>query len=109
MPESMGWAEKAAAEIIRRVASAGPHKASFAIIIQSEFARNAIARIIVAEWVAANVSPYSEDLDFDRASGACVCDRCGLHYRDHPDERAVLSNTGEPFLVVLCDGRRVKL
>jgi hypothetical protein len=103
-----GWAEKAAYEILAWMV-ASPEVARIVGAAGFEQARNHLARIIVAQWVAANVPPYSEALDFDRASGACVCDRCGLAYRDHPDERAVLSNTGEPFLVVLCDGRRVKL
>jgi hypothetical protein len=55
-----------------------------------------------------DLPPMTDELDCDRADGRCVC-RCGLEYRDHPGDPAVLSNFGEPFLTILCDGRRVKL
>lgn len=38
-----------------------------------------------------------------RASGLCVCRRCGLPYADHPHD------VDEPDLVILCDRSRVKL
>jgi hypothetical protein len=103
MPEPIGWAERAAEQILSRVIldpiGVGSASRSLARII--------IARIIVAEWIAAHVPPY--DGDDDRADGACVCTDCGLAYRDHPDEVATLSDQGYPFLKTLCDGSRVKL
>jgi hypothetical protein len=44
-----------------------------------------------------------------RAHGECRCDACGLTYYRHPPDVYELSNDGEPFLRVLCDGTRVKL
>lgn len=44
-----------------------------------------------------------DDPVWHRASGACICDKCGLPYRDHPVE--------EEFNIDrrLCDGRIVHL
>lgn len=39
----------------------------------------------------------------DRADGGCVCDRCGLHYRDHPTVE------GLEYLNVTCAWKVVKL
>jgi hypothetical protein len=44
-----------------------------------------------------------------RASGDCICDVCGKEYRQHPVDEEQLSYTGDPFLIVLCSGDRVKL
>lgn len=44
-----------------------------------------------------------------RASQACICDRCGKQYGDHPMDESELSWQNEPFLHVLCNGDRVKL
>jgi hypothetical protein len=41
--------------------------------------------------------------EFQRASGLCVCDHCGLEYQLHP---AIGSDM---LLVVTCDGRFWKL
>lgn len=46
---------------------------------------------------------------FTRASGDCVCVLCGKEYRKHPHDMDDLGYDGEPFLRLLCDGRRVKL
>jgi len=46
---------------------------------------------------------------FLRASGDCVCDVCGDQYRHHPHDMKQLGYGDEPFLRVLCNGRRVKL
>jgi hypothetical protein len=43
------------------------------------------------------------------AAGDCVCDVCGREYRQHPVDEDQLSYTGDPFLIVLCNGDRVKL
>ncbi len=40
--------------------------------------------------------------DFGRASDQCVCAGCGLEYIEHPQGP-------EPILVILCDGKQVKL
>ncbi len=56
-----------------------------------------------------DLPPMTEEQDHDRAGGGCVCARCGLEYRDHPQDPMVISNAGELFLTILCDGRRVKL
>lgn len=42
--------------------------------------------------------------DFNRVSGRCVCEVCGLHYDDHP----TLWPDKCPTLVVLCRGEAVK-
>ena len=39
----------------------------------------------------------------DRASGLCVCDVCGLEYYDHP------ADPREPWMTIVCSGRRYKL
>lgn len=39
----------------------------------------------------------------DRADGGCVCERCGLAYRDHPYVE------GHEYLNVTCDWKVVKL
>lgn len=44
-----------------------------------------------------------------RASGMCICEICGKEYWKHPDDEGELSYDGKPFLVVLCNGDRVKL
>jgi len=46
---------------------------------------------------------------FIRASGDCVCEVCGDQYRHHPHDMKQLGYNDEPFLRVLCNGRRVKL
>lgn len=50
-------------------------------------------------------------IEFTRASGAGICRQCNEEYRKHPLDRRpeALGYDGEPFLHVLCDGRRVKL
>lgn len=40
--------------------------------------------------------------DFGRAEGGCVCPKCRLPYREHPIGL-------EDHLVLLCDGKQVKL
>ncbi len=42
-------------------------------------------------------------VDFDRASGLCVCPACGRDYYSHPQFKPA------PFLNQLCDGTLVKL
>lgn len=44
-----------------------------------------------------------------RASGDVVCNGCGALYREHALDWRYLSNDGEPFLHLLCNGRLVKL
>lgn len=44
-----------------------------------------------------------------RASGQCVCDRCGKEFIRHPLDFWELGYDGEPVLHVLCNGDRVKL
>lgn len=41
--------------------------------------------------------------EFTRASHLCTCEHCGDTYAYH------VSDPFEPWLTVLCDGRRVKL
>ncbi len=57
----------------------------------------AFARI--ARNMAAMIDWPREDA-MERASGLCVCEKCGLNYADHPQENA---------LVLTCDGRLWKL
>ena len=42
--------------------------------------------------------PFEDKME--RASGQCVCEKCGLEYFDHPEENG---------LVLTCDGRLWKL
>lgn len=44
-----------------------------------------------------------------RASGESICDICGREYRQHPADEEQLSYDDQPFLIVLCNGDRVKL
>lgn len=44
-----------------------------------------------------------------RAAGDCVCEACGKEYRRHPYDFWELSYDDRPFLMVLCNGDRVKL
>jgi len=48
-----------------------------------------IAMQLDAFWYADN--------DFERASGDCICESCGLRYYDHPQKAN--------GLVLTCDGR----
>ena len=50
-----------------------------------------------------------DDWDFYRASGLCICDQCGKTYYKHPEDKEHLSFDGHPYLVILCNGDRVKL
>jgi len=52
-----------------------------------------------------------DDLDYSRAGGDAVCEKCQKTLRDHPlDWRAAASGPGGvPYLHVLCDGSSVKL
>lgn len=54
--------------------------------------------------------PYDENKDY-RASGQCICPECGYEYYLHPEDTAPerLSYDGNPFLIILCNGDRVKL
>lgn len=52
--------------------------------------------------VFALVEPVEDD-DWYRAGGTVVCEVCGWEYRDHADDPR------EPWMTLLCDGRRVKL
>jgi len=45
-----------------------------------------------------------------RASGDCLCDRCGKSYYRHPFNMDFLSGIdGTPYMHQLCDGSLVKL
>jgi hypothetical protein len=46
---------------------------------------------------------------FGRASGTCVCIRCGREYYEHPYDGGDQTYDGQPTLKVLCDLSRVKL
>jgi hypothetical protein len=46
---------------------------------------------------------------FHRASGDCICEDCGEVYYDHQYDMEELGYDGQPFLIVLCNGERVKL
>lgn len=48
-------------------------------------------------------------LDIERASHECVCTCCGKTYIEHPMDPQELDWLGQPYIHVLCDGRRVKL
>lgn len=47
--------------------------------------------------------------DFDRASGAGICEVCSVPYIDHPADWRIVSDQHRAFLNILCDGRLVKL
>lgn len=48
--------------------------------------------------------------NWERASGECVCDRCGLSYWQHPPCPWFVDRvTGSPWLHRLCNGKLVKL
>lgn len=49
------------------------------------------------------------DFVFNTASPNKVCSRCQRAYWQHPMDTGKLSQTGHPFLQLLCSGRRVKL
>ena len=49
------------------------------------------------------------EVNFYRASGECICDKCGKEYWRHPRDKENLDFHGEPFLKILCNGDRVKL
>lgn len=53
----------------------------------------------MARNMAAMIDWPHED-KMERASGQCVCEKCGLDYYDHPEENG---------LVLTCDGRLWKL
>ena len=53
----------------------------------------------MTERMAAMIDWPPEDA-FERASGLCICDECGLEYFDHPEEDG---------LVLTCNGRLLKL
>lgn len=53
--------------------------------------------------------PVRGEPDYDRASGDMVCSMCDCHYHEHPLDWRLIGYGNVPFLVVLCDGSRVKL
>ncbi len=56
-------------------------------------------------WTVEDGGPLPFE-DMDRAGGEVKCEVCGLEYRQHPPDLGELSNNDEPFLVVLCEGRK---
>jgi hypothetical protein len=50
-----------------------------------------------------------ERISYLRVSGKCICFECGKTFLQHPLDMSILDNTGEPWLNILCNGRRVKL
>ena len=44
-----------------------------------------------------------------RASGDAICEICQKEFREHPVDEGQLSYSGDPFLLILCNGDRVKL
>lgn len=47
--------------------------------------------------------------EFKRVSGDCICEICGKIYYDHEYGMEEIGYDGRPFLIVLCNGDRVKL
>ena len=47
--------------------------------------------------------------DFVRAGGDVECISCGKTYYKHPLDINIKSYSGEPFLHIICGGKRVKL
>lgn len=45
----------------------------------------------------------------ERVDGRCLCEVCGNEFSVHPDDWRILGYNHVPDLVVLCDGKRVKL
>lgn len=65
-----------------------------------QFRRQAQA---MAEMLAQGLAD-GEKFDADRASGECLCETCGLEYRDHPS-----IDKDCPSLVIVCSGKLYKL
>lgn len=54
-------------------------------------------------WMAANMAAmidWPSEEKMMRASGNCICEKCGLEYFDHPEENG---------LHLTCEGKLVKL
>lgn len=47
--------------------------------------------------------------DMIRASGDCICEKCGKKYYDHPYIENALDGEGHPYLHVICNNLIVKL
>jgi hypothetical protein len=72
-------------------------------------ARRPVIRDGAAFASASDFLPRSRPEDMVRAGGDCVCAQCGEPYRRHAHDPYESDASGEPWLTVLCDGRRVKL
>lgn len=60
--------------------------------------------------LAIHFAEFTPDNSDYRASGEVECKGCGKLYREHPwDEEQLSGLDGEPFLRIVCTGRRVKL
>lgn len=55
-----------------------------------------------AENLAKMIPTEDRDSSGDRASGLCICESCGLDYRDHPESEIA-------GLTIVCDGRLLHL
>jgi len=69
--------------------------------LQPRFDKAVMRLKALTAWAQTNVS--AADVDFQRADGRTVCERCGFPYHDHP------KHPRDEFLTALCDGRSVKL
>src|SRR5687768_2646045 len=65
--------------------------------------------LIALEQYCLSLPPMRPGYDFTSAGSGCVCERCEMPFRDHPRDPRIPSHTGEPYVTILCDGRRVKL
>ena len=67
---------------------------------------------LVRHFARVGMSIYPDvvgDPNGERADGRCLCPVCGEEYAVHPDDWRLIGYGNVPFLVILCDGRRVKL
>ena len=71
--------------------------------------RHSAARKPIKTALKAGLTLIVEPVKTYRASGAAICDICGKEFREHPVDEGQLSYTGDPFLLILCNGDRVKL
>lgn len=68
-----------------------------------------ILRRAMTQCGMSDYPPVSGDPSGTRASGDCICEKCGQTFYAHPMDWRVIGYGNVPFLNVLCNGERVKL
>ena len=69
--------------------------------MQPRFDKAVMRLKALTAWSQKNMP--AADVEFERADGRCVCERCDCAYHDHP------KHPRDEYLTILCDGRSVKL